>query len=280
MRFSTTPRARRALLLVSATTYALSFADPGERLDAQDLVRASGERSVRVTERTPPAAGAFAIRRDPFSGGPSDDDDVAVAGPLPAPSSGVAADPGGPSVPDIAAGPFPAPLATAADDVPAAYEVPLSVKATIAGERAVAYVAVGSDLQLVRVGDTVAGRRVAAIDLRGISLADGTRIDLVERYDATPAPQRAGNPHATDAVLRELARLRSLIEARHAAASPTGAEPATAPTPAPPAAEAEPTPGPLPTPDTRGLPVGVNPTPNPLAPTAFPYVYPYAPPAH
>jgi hypothetical protein len=36
----------------------------------------------------------------------------------------------------------------------------------------------------------------------------------------------------------------------------------------------------LPTVNARGLPVGVNPTPDAVDPTAFPYPYPYAPLTH
>jgi hypothetical protein len=165
----------------------------------------------------------------------------------------------------------------------------IAVRATITGAHPVAYVAEGADLQIVRVGDIVAGRRVAEIDLRGLALSDGLRVDLPESYLATPQPAPAGEPDVGSA-LSDLARLRSVVRERGAAPAPTpvaapaattlpaAAGPAEAGAGAPGAASASATPAPIRTVDSRGIAPGVNPTPDTVDPTAFPYPYPYPPP--
>jgi hypothetical protein len=125
------------------------------------------------------------------------------------------------------------------------------------------------------VGDIVAGRRVAAIDLRGLALSDGLRVDLPESYLATPQPAAASEPDIQNAHERAAVPEAALTPA----AIPAAAIPAEPGAPAAGAASASATPAPLRTVDSRGLSPGVNPTPDTVDPTAFPYPYPY-PPAH
>jgi hypothetical protein len=164
-------------------------------------------------------------------------------------------------------------IATGVGDAPG--KPPPVVRATLVGAHAAAYVANGNDVSLVRVGDAVDGRRIVLIDVRGIAFSDGSRLDLAEKYLATPAP-RATPRSRIDAVARELARLRATIERR---ATEVPSSKSTAPV-ATPRRPPEPTAWPLPTADARGRPVGVNPTPDAADPTAFPYPYPYPPAAH
>ncbi len=257
---------RALLIVVSAVSYVLSLSDVTGPLDARDLP-AEPAPALRAVERpTAPPLAAY-VRRDPFAGEPEAEtppDDVSA--------DGVAGS--GTVVPDIATNvSVPVADATGGNDGPS-----FVVRATIAGAHPVAYVAQGADLQLVRVGDSVAGRRVLAIDLRGLALSDGTRLDLVESYLATPAP-RAKRESRIDAAIAEIKRLRAEVEARRGArdGAPVTAAGATMTTGGTVSAT---TPGPLPTVDMRGLPVGVNPTPDAAGPTAFPYPYPYAPAPH
>ncbi len=276
---------RALLIVVSAVSYVLSLSDVTGPLDARDLP-AEPAPALRAVERpTAPPLAAY-VRRDPFAGEPEAEtppDDVSADG---VGGSGTPGAPGAPRppkgpddadgavVPDIATNvSVPVADATGGNDGPS-----FVVRATIAGAHPVAYVAQGADLQLVRVGDSVAGRHVLAIDLRGLALSDGTRLDLVESYLATPAP-RAKPESRIDAAIAEIKRLRAEVEARRGArdGAPVTAAGATITTGGPVSAT---TPGPLPTVDMRGLPVGVNPTPDAAGPTAFPYPYPYAPAPH
>jgi hypothetical protein len=204
---------------------------------------------------------ASLIRRDPFAGVPR------PRRPRNAPRW--SDPPNEPLVPDIdpgAAGEF-------AAAAPAPETVQIAVRATITGAHPVAYVAEGADLQIVRVGDVVAGRRVAAIDLRGLALSDGLRVDLPESYLATPQPVAASEP---DRALHE--RGPAPEAAPTPAAIPAAALPAEPGGSPAGAASASATPAPLRTVDSRGLAPGVNPTPDTVDPTAFPYPYPYPPP--
>jgi len=144
------------------------------------------------------------------------------------------------------------------------------LRATIAGPRPVAYVEDGGAMDIVRVGDTLGNRRVVKIDLAGLTLADGSRLVLQDGSATAPA---APNLAARLVTLR-FEDLRRMLAPRRALrskdATPIGAAVAPAAT--------YPTPGPLRTADTRGIPVGVNPTSDPNAPTPYPYPYPYAPP--
>jgi hypothetical protein len=137
----------------------------------------------------------------------------------------------------------------------------LVLKATIVGDVPVAYLAAGSALRIVRVGDLVDERKVIAIDARGIALSGGVRLNLetiaTPRALAAPARPRATRSH----------------NGNHG----TTPRPAT-PVPSEAAATAPPsTPGPLPTIRPGAYPIGSQPTPDPFAPTAFPYPYPYPP---
>jgi hypothetical protein len=253
-----TRRIRTLLVAFSAACYVASLDDPGDPLDARGLAPAMPfVRPAHDRWTSPPMAAL--VRRDPFSGSPA-------TSPVREASESVPDS--GPDVPDI----DPAAVDAAASADPPS---PFVVRATIAGNHPVAYVAHGDDLQIVRAGDVLAGRRVAAIDLRGVTLSDGTRLELPGAYVAPPAPPvRAAS--RVDPTLAAIARLRSLVLRRTVPATERLAAPAVVANPPPVAV----TPGPLPTVNARGLPVGVNPTPDAVDPTAFPYPYPYAPLTH
>jgi hypothetical protein len=265
--FAITRRTRAILVFVSAGAYVLSLCDVSERTEAHGF-DVPGSATVVVDVSTPPSIASI-VRRDPFAGEPGERTD---------PPSGVS-DPGGPDpvVPDIVPGDAPPEGADAGAG--ARQPLALTVRATIVGRQAIAYVAEGGDLQLVRVGDTLASRRVAAIDERGIELSDGTRADLPESYLATPEPARPRR-QPLEGAEREIQRLRTLLTNARAAVREPAATHQVPPAPSPLAPPAEVKPGPLPTVDARGLPVGVNPTPDASDPTAFPYPYPYPPWLH
>jgi len=273
-RFALNGRARTALLFISAAGYLASFSDLGGPLQAEMLPDAKRAAVLVDLERDAALPSlASLIRRDPFAGVPR---------PRRLRNAPRWSDPPNePLVPDIDPGAA-GELAAAA---PAPETLQVAVRATITGAHPVAYVAEGADLQIVRVGDIVAGRRVAAIDLRGLALSDGLRVDLPESYLPTPQPAAASEPDLQSA-LSELARSRRGFHERAAppapaltpAAAPAAAIPAEAGAPAPAAPSASTTPAPMRTVDSRGIAPGVNPTPDLVDPTAFPYPYPYPPP--
>ena len=280
MRLSITRRQRTMLLFLSASSYTAWFSGVGERGDAQGLA-AQGPAVVTLAERRPPQRVADVISRDPFSGKPAPAsnlepvpatlerrDAVAVSPVAAAPVAGAATASGeiadSNTVPNIGADPHVAPSA-------ASPTLTLAIRATIVGRNPVAYVANGTVMDIVRIGDTLGDRRVADIDLRGIVFADGSRLDLPETYLATPAPV-SGPSAQRGLTIRDLRKL--LIAPPQAGTAQVSGEQ----TPQAVQSNGYPTPGPLPTVNMQGLPVGVNPTPNPYNPTAFPYPYPYAPP--
>jgi hypothetical protein len=267
MRLSITRGQRSLLLFLSASGYIAWFAGVGARLEAAGVVGPQ-VTSMIVPQAPPIPRVANAIVRDPFAGAPQ-----TGAGQAPPPSVDLpaAALGGAPSaktdatVPNIAGG---AADTTVAD----ASAAQLAVRATIVGRNSVAYVANGTEMDIVRVGDSLGDRRVAAIDLDGIAFTDGSRLDLSGGYTATPKPVDRG----TRMLQIPLDELRTLFAA-HAAQTASTAPPATlASSPSP--SDASPaivTPGPLRTADSRGLAPGVTPTPNTVDPTAAPYPYPY-----
>jgi hypothetical protein len=182
------------------------------------------------------------ILRDPFAGAANEE-------ALPATS---AAGAGAPIVPNIDIAN--APLGSSR----------IVVRATIVGSDPVAYIDDGTGEQLARIGDVVAGRNVAAIDLQGITFDDGTRADLTASAPADLPPSPQPHPAAAGALFEH--------RARHTTPAQPVA-PATRPASTP-----NPTPAPLRTVDPRGLPPGANPTPDALGPTPLPYAFPYAPP--
>jgi hypothetical protein len=204
-------------------------------------------RAVRdpIVRRVQPSEVAIdaLVRRDPFAGAPRTERRVS---PLPA-------------EPLVVGGPPPADAPD--DDVAFATSAPsmlISVKATIIGRIPVAYLAVGSTMRIVGLGDPLGSRRIAAIDATGVTLDDGTRFGLVAA--AAPAAVRTATP-------KHLRR-------PHPASSGS----ATTPNPqAAAASEAPATPGPLPTVSLHAYPIGSRPTSDPSAPTAFPYPFPYSP---
>jgi hypothetical protein len=232
-----------------------------------------------VPARVPakPAALEFALRdadhvtdtilRDPFAGSPSDNAPYPGNDRRNFGAAGITATGTGGSVvvPDIDGSAIEraAPL--------------LTLRATIAGPSPVAYLDDGSGLQIVRVGDVVAGRNVARIDLRGLAFADGTRVDLP---DATPSSATAATPQPATGRRRDASRTNAsrALSGAMPGVSPAAPAPPILPAPGPSASpETYPTPAPLRTADSRGLAPGVNPTPDTTGPTAFPYPYPYAP---
>ncbi len=276
MRLSLTQRQRALLLFLSASGYTAWFSGLGERTNAEDL-GAVPQPFVTIDVRPDLPRVASLIARDPFAGKPSAgsarampsdrshaanaagaDNELAVAN-LPGASDAV-------TVPDIAnAGAVPVAALT------------LVLRATIVGPNPVAYVANGTAMDIVRVGDTLGDRRVAKIDLRGIAFDDGTRLDLPVSYVATPQPARRHSASGDRVTLESLRRL--LLPARDQQASAARAT-QTQPPPQPTQTATFPTPGALPTVNTQGLPVGVNPTSDPNGATPYPNPYPYAPPAH
>jgi hypothetical protein len=285
MNVSLTSRQRATLLFLSASGYIAWFSGLGDRIEAQGLGPSeTATFTIAQPGRVPNVAGV--IRRDPFAGKPPE---RATAGLMPSSalrSEGftalgddrantrgdaalaIASGSAGVTVPNIGAEP----------SVVAQVSAPtltLALRATITGPNPVAYVANGSVMDIVRVGDTLGDRRIAKIDLRGIAFADGTRLDLPEISLSSPRQPATRAPHPSAPRTLTIGDLRRLLLPRRAEPAAVPDAP-TMPVPSP--TYNYPTPGPLPTIDQRGLPVGVNPTPDPNAPTAYPYPYPYAPP--
>ena len=261
MTFTLTRRGRTLLLFLSAAGYTAWFSGLGDRTEAQGVA----EPNVRAftLPRAPLSPNvAAAIVRDPFAGAPGQ---AALSIGAAAPNFAIperAADvPAGVVVPNIG---------EVADADPPAMQ--LAVRATIVGPNPVAYVENGTVMDIVRVGDTLGEQRIVRIDLRGITFGDGSRLDLPDAYAATPPPARA----VESAITLRVADLRRLLAPRQAPVAPIATPSAAIPTPSPSASY--PTPGPLPTVNAQGIPVGVNPTFDPTAPTPYPYPYPYAPP--
>jgi hypothetical protein len=255
-----TPRQRWALLLLSASSYAYWLSGAGSRLSAEETTPLSASTSIGFRVRTEPYVASI-IKRDPFAGAPT------IAREPQAPVASDAVDLKVPDLgdPDAVTA---AELARAAP--PSADPGGLVLRATMTGAHPLAYVGVGTLMQIVGIGDTIAGRRVAAIELGVIRFADGSRLELPGESGPI-RPPAARRPRSITLTLADLQRLLNPPRTR-AASQPPQATPSPVPT------STYPTPGPLPTVDRRGLPVGVNPTPDPSAPTPFPYPYPYAPP--
>ncbi len=282
MSITLTARQHAALLFLSASGYIAWLSGLGGRLEAQDL--APGRPATfTIVEAGPAPRVADVIRRDPFAGKPRTDARQQSAATTDGTTAAV-----GKAAPDaataIASGGAPGDLAVPnIGDEPGTVAQPptamltLALRATIVGPNPVAYVENGTVMDIVRVGDALGDRRIAKIDLRGIAFGDGTRLDLPETQ-MSPVPLTAGTPAPRAATPRTLTLedLRRLLATRTKAEAQPSALPASLSSPS---AASDPSPGPLPTIDTRGLPVGVNPTSNPEAPTPFPYPYPYAPPA-
>jgi hypothetical protein len=255
---SFTPTSRRLWLLVSATSYAATFCGSGDRLGAAEVSIVSMSASVAAYPSTDPPVESI-VRRDPF------------VGSMPHAHARTADETGADvTVPDI--------VPRYADEIafgqtPTTEAPALSARATITGSRPVAYVEVGNTLTIVRIADTVAGKRVAAIDLRGLRFSDGTRLDLTGPSMREPTPGPAKESKRPDALAREFRRLRQLVLSR-SITSATGIPP---PAVSARSSDGVVTPGPLRTVDPRGIAVGATPTPDADGPTAFPIPYPYPP---
>jgi len=281
---SLTRSQRAALLFVSASAYLAWYAGFGERLEAQSIAGTPPPSLTIAAHGAPPRLSSVIVR-DPFAGAPAaetrDESDRNVA-PGAARTTPGANPPGRTTeapleatVPNIA-GVRDASHDIARESGPA---TTLVVRATIVGRNPVAYVANGTVMDIVRIGDRLGDRRIGAIDLRGIGFTDGSRLDLPGAFVAAPSV-----PKAASSVTIKLEDLRRLILAPGAASPPLAPGAGTRPTTpvaatTPPATPSGfPTPGPLPTVDARGIPVGTNPTPNANGPTPYPNPYPYAPP--
>ena len=276
MKLSITRTQRSLLLFLSASGFVAWFAGVGAPLDAANI---TGPRIASIT--MPPSAPiprvAEAIVRDPFAGAPVEP----AALERPAPSGDTV--PAIPASPSDAAGGTTDSVPNIGNAMPPAAAAPtpavsLIVRATIVGKTSVAYVANGSEMDIVRVGDSLGDRRVTTIDLEGIAFDDGTRLDLSSTYLATSAP--VASTHGDIAIpLEALRKMLQPLRTRPAQTpATTGVPLATARPEQSPAVVAEP-PEALPTADQHGLSPGQNPTPDAGGATAFPYPYPY-PPTH
>jgi hypothetical protein len=261
-----TRRARALWLFISAISYAATFYGFDDRLDAAEVTAPSVSATDAWPQSIDPPVESI-VRRDPFIRAASSGREY--SGDTPASASHPDRDPDTDvTVPDI--------MPTYADEIALAETSKaetqtISIRATITGTRPVAYVEVGGELDIVRVSDMVGGRRVAAIDLRGLAFTDGTRLDLSDAFSPVPVRRRLHVPNRTDTLMREFQRLRRLLLSRGTASA---AAPAAASQP--PSAVIV-TPGPLRTVDPSGLPVGTTPTPDANSPTAYPVPYPYPP---
>lgn len=285
---------RAALFFVSASAYLAWYSGFGERLEAQDIVGAPAP-SITLAPRFPPPHLSAVIIRDPFAGAPDTSVRSDTETRIDAPSLAQAtftthATPGNGMVPNISSSGVGEvstvsavpDIATARNGSPDGAPAVLVVRATIVGRNPVAYVANGTMMDIVRVGDRLGDRRIARIDLRGIAFTDGSRLDLPGAF-AAPAPSA---PKVANTITLKLDDLRKLVQparqqspplAPGAGASPGSVTPVAPSAPAP--AGTFPSPGPLPTIDQRGIPVGTNPTPSANGPTPYPNPFPYAPPA-
>jgi hypothetical protein len=232
--------------VLAALVYAAALDSGRERLDAQTA-------SFRTPGVAPPPAArlvsiADVIRRDPFAATPSPgagSQDAPGLGGQPALVASVPIPPGL-TVPDIAA------AAQAPAEAPRTYVI----KATIVGSSTVAYVDDGTSLRIVRVGDSLGGRSVMLIDIRGITFTDGSRLTLPEHHAESQSSPQNGAPRRMSG--------RPTTQSRAPQMTIT-AEPVPSQSP--------PTPGPLPTVKPGAFPLGSAPTSDPSAPTAFPYPY-------
>jgi hypothetical protein len=260
-----TRRARTFWLLISAASYVATFCGFGDRLDAAEVSAVTSITAAPYRSIDPPVESV--VRRDPFSGKESSAsrgnvDTSATQSMHDAPTDADV------TVPDIV------PRygdQIAFDGTKQAEPRALALRATITGPRPVAYVEEGDNLDIVRVSDTVGGRRVAAIDLRGLAFTDGSRLDLSDAFSPTPAPRKPPGSNRTAALTREFQRLRELILSR------TNATAEPRPVVGQRSSDAIVTPSPLRTVDANGVPVGTTPTPEAGAPTAYPVPYPYPP---
>ena len=121
-------------------------------------------------------------------------------------------------------------------------------------------------MDIVRVGDIVGDRRVAAIDLHGIAFADGSRLELPDGF------ARRSDPAQTHAVTLSIEDLRRLMTplTRTAAPSPSPASTGCRVCLMQRLLHRIPRRRHSPTVDRRGLRPGDNPTPDLVDPTAYP----------
>jgi hypothetical protein len=251
MMLAITKRARTLLFFLSASSYTAWFSGLGERIAAQGAAGYTGsEASERGTN-----AGSISfptIVRDPFAR--ASDPDTTGRSTQTIRESMI--------VPDIAI-----------DRIGRVDRVQLVVRATIVGQNPVAYIDDRGTMDIVAVGDALAGERVAHIDLRGVSFTNGDRLELPDVEHTPPPAVASGNT-----IFVRLADLRRLLTAKQATplpsspVQPNGAAITTNATQT--ATPAVHGPRPLRTADSRGLTVGTNPSPDPSDVTAQPYAPP------
>jgi hypothetical protein len=265
MNVTLTRRARTLLLFLSASAFIAWFSGLGERSDAAGYQSSLPQAAPTPRFEADPNISATIVR-DPFLGVLAHSQISARAVAASAPSS------------------RDHPLASWNDpkigllDVPDIQQVagagqllPLVVRATIEGTHPLAYVENGATMDIVRTGDVLEGERVVKIDLRGVTFGDGSRLDLPQSFSVTPAPAPAAISLA-----HQIEEVRKLLVSRKTTSTPTPASagPVASSVPATPS---YPTPAALPTADTRGIPVGTNPSPDVSGPTPYPDPYPYSP---
>ena len=252
MRLQLTVVQRGALGALSVTLYAASLLSLATGIQAQgDGSTATRELASVVVAPTPEVLGQLAIERDPFASG-----DVALSdnGGVASPAFDV------PDVREISESDF-----AATGGAPSARPA-YTLKATITGGNSVAYVQDGNDVQIVRVGDVLAGKVVVRIRLDGIDFADGMRL-LLSNSRSPQAPARRQRRVDVAQELEALRKLLSLERRRSIAPVPAASVQDRA---APTAPATFPPPGPLPTIVPDFLPVGVSPTSDPNGPTPYP----------
>lgn len=252
---------RAALLFTSALMYVVWLIGPTAALNAQDTVAVPDR--VALTE--PPSIPVrLAIERDPFAGAPSD------------------ASPGAQSSatfsnflphlqPDTRHQELLVPNIDAAMEAkgPPPISSTLVLKATIVGNDSVAYLQDGTSMKIVRVGDPIGERLVRAIDLAGVELDDGSRLEL-----QAAGSVHHGRLHAPSLAEDVARRVEFLLkrQAQNLSGSPAGklVLPSAADTPR--AVDSLVTPGPLPTVVPDPLPIGTSPSNS--SPAASPYPLP------
>jgi hypothetical protein len=267
VKLTLTRRARGWLLFLSAASYTAWFSGLGDRSDAAGF-DATYPASVSTPHFDAAPVVAAVIARDPFAGAPSHD-----AGSKPVDTTASFAQDAGPL--QRIAGTAPSVIVPNIGDIAnASAPLPLVVRATIVGSNPVAYVENGSAMDIVRVGDTLGEQRVVKIDLNGLTFADGSRLELPGAAGVAPPP--AAQPVS---VAQRLDQIRVLLTHLDARIMQSPAPPPVS-VPLPSSTPGFPSPAPLATVDSRGIPVGVNPTSDPNAPTPYPDPYPYAPAVH
>jgi len=265
VRLGITRSQRTLLFFISALGYVEWLTGPASRIEAEGSPNSANDTITLTEPSSTPVE--LVIVRDPFTGAPRPQPSFKQVGRPSAAGvfDGQTATPtdGQTVVPDLQVG---SPITVGATGSK------LELKATIVGGNSVAYLQDGTSMQIVRVGDVLGSRIVRSIDLAGVELDDGSRIDLrPEGRSETPAPQRT----PVSVTERFAERLQALLN--RAASSMRSASPISSAQPSapPPQASGRPTdsyvtPGPLPTIVPNVLPVGASPSSPPDGASPYP----------